>query len=106
GRGLDALHRALREVRPAVGAQLDERDLIDQQGEPLACRQLLALVLLRDLLLAATEGRRAAPLVQVVDERAQRRTNGGHRPFHTGSLFSKNAVTPSTMSSVDRATVS
>ena len=29
-----------------------------------------------------------------------------HRPFHTGSRFSKNAVTPSTMSSVESASVS
>ena len=67
-----ALHRALGEVRPAVDAQLDEGALVDQQGEPLAGGQLVALVLLGDLLLAAAELGLLAALVQVVDQRAQR----------------------------------
>ena len=41
GRRLLALHRPLGEVRPAVDPELDERALVDQQGEPLARGQLL-----------------------------------------------------------------
>src|SRR5204863_4886335 len=79
--------------------------------------ELVALVLLRDLLGAAAELGTLATLVQVLGKRAQRRARDqlvragalgglGHRPVHCGSRFSKNAFTPSTMSSVDSAIVS
>jgi len=93
-----------------VDAHLNEGALVDQQGDPLAGGQLAALVLLGDLLLAAAQPRLLTPLVQLLGQLAQR---GGARqevllldllghylPFHCGSRFSKNAVTPSTMSSV------
>src|ERR687893_2480999 len=92
-------------MRPAVDSELDEGPLVDQQGEPLARGQLLALVLLSDLLLAAAELDLLAALAQVVDQRAQDRALG-HLPVHCGSLFSKNAFTPSTASSVDSSIVS
>ncbi len=75
-RRLLALHRPLREVRPSVDAELGERALVDQQRQPLARGELVLLVLAGDLLLAAAELRLLAPLVQLLDERAQRRA--GH----------------------------
>ncbi len=117
GRRLLALHRPLGEVRAAVDAHLDEGALVDQQVDPLAGGQLAALVLLGDLLLAAAELRLLAPLVQLLGQLGQRGGArqqvlrlllGGHayRPFHCGSRFSKNAVTPSTMSSVEKVSES
>ena len=104
----------LREVRPPVDAELDEGAVVDQEREPLARGQLVLLVLARDLLLAAAELRLRAALLEVLDERSQRRALDErvrldaflHRPFHWGSLFSKNAVTPSMASSVDSSIVS
>ena len=81
---------------------------------PLARGQLAALVLLGDLLLAAAELRLLAALVEVVDQPLHagllavlglgRRLGASpscsasasssvaiHRPFHSGSRFSKNA---------------
>src|SRR6185437_3285561 len=105
------LHRALREVRPPVDPHLDPRALVDQQRDPLARGQLLALVLSGDLLGAAAEHDLLAPRAQILGERAQQA--GGwsvgaqsQRPFHSGSRFSKNALTPSWMSSVENAIVS
>ncbi len=90
-----------------MDAELDEGALVDQQRDPLPRGELFALVLLGDLLLAAPEPDLRAPGVQVLDERAQQRCRClrrvHQRPFQTGSRFSKNAVTPSTMSSVDMA---
>jgi hypothetical protein len=59
-------------VRAGVDAQLGERAVVDQQREPLARGQLVGRVLLGDLLLAAAQPRRRAPLVQLLDQRAQR----------------------------------
>jgi len=64
-----ALHRALREVRPRVDADLDEGPLVDEQVDALARGQLAALVLLGDLLRAAAELGALAPLVQVAHQR-------------------------------------
>ncbi len=72
GRRLAALHGALGEVGPAVDAELGERAVVDQQREPLARGQLVALVLLGDLLLAAAQPRLLAALVEVVHQRAER----------------------------------
>ena len=50
-----------------------------------------------------------AARVEVLDEGAQQRRallRGHQRPLHCGSRFWKNAITPSTMSSVDSASVS
>ncbi len=85
--------------------ELDEAPRVDQQVDPLARGQLAALVLLGDLLLAAAELRLLATSVEVVGEIAE----GGlfhQRPFHSGSRFSKNAVTPSIASSVESSIVS
>ena len=96
GGRLDAVHRALGEVRPAVDAELDERAVVDQQRDPLARGQLLARVLLCDLLLAAAEADLRAARVEVFDERAQQAwgcsvsvagavpaaARGHQRPFH------------------------
>ena len=116
GGSLLALHRPLREVRAAVDAHLDERALVDQQVDPLAGRELAALVLLGDLLLAAAQLRLLAPLVEVLG-RARTSSVWGlgaraglgrvaHFPFHSGSRFSKNAMTPSIASSVPSSIVS
>ena len=84
--------------------------------DPLAGGELAALVLLGDLLLAAAELRLLAALVQLLGQLAERSGPrqqvlglpiGRHyRPFHCGSRFSKNAVTPSTMSSVEKVSES
>src|SRR5260221_3556679 len=111
GGGLDPVHRPVGEGRAAVDAELDEAALVDQQVDPLARGQLAALVLLGDLLLAAPQLRLLAALVQLFVQLRQRGGAGekvprlllGARhylPFHCGLRFSKNAVTPSTMSSV------
>src|SRR5262249_16832874 len=114
GRRLLALHRPLGEVRTAVDPHLDEAALVDEQVDALAGGQLAALVLLGDLLLAAPELRLLAPLVQLLGQLAQRcrarkqmlglllGAAHSYRPFHCGSRFSKNALTPSTMSSVEK----
>ena len=60
GGRLHAVHRALRGVRAAMDAELDERAGVDQQRDPLARGELLALVLLGDLLLAAAQHRLGA----------------------------------------------
>ncbi len=117
GGRVDAVHGALGEVRFAVDAELDEGALVDQQRDALARGQLLARVLRGDLLLASAEADLRAALVQILDQRAQQRGRDGalagrrltvvhQRPFHCGSRFSKNAVTPSTMSSVESARLS
>ena len=95
-----------------MDAELDEGPLVDQQVDPLARRQLARVVLLLDLLLAAAELRPLARVVELVGQLGERRRSGklvvGHRyrPFHSGSRFSKNAVTPSTASSVESSIVS
>ena len=131
GRRLLAVHRALREVRAGVDAHLDEGARVDEQVDPLARGQLAGGVLLGDLLLAPAELRLLAALVEVVDRApsACRSFAGGasgasavlrgrrhllglgcfahpYLPFHTGSRFSKNAVTPSIASSVESSIVS
>src|SRR5262249_13262767 len=126
GRGLHPVHRPLGEVRTAVDAHLDEGALVDEQVDPLAGGELAALVLLGDLLLAAAELCLLPTLVQLLGQLAERRRaweqmailgvaarggslfGAGHRslPFHCGSRFSKNAVTPSTMSSVEKVSES
>ena len=57
---------------PRVDAELGEGALVDQQREPLARCQLVLLVLAGDLLLAAAEPGRPAPLLEILDERAER----------------------------------
>ena len=90
-----------------MDAELHERARVDQQRDPLARGELFALVLLGDLLLAASEHDLRAAGLQVLDQRPQQGRGLAHyRPFHCGSRFSKNAVTPSTMSSVESASVS
>jgi hypothetical protein len=110
-----------------MDAHLDERPRIDEQVDALARRQLAALMLLGDLLLAAAQLRLLAALVQIDDELSelglgrlgrgslgQVRLLGGcrdlvafsHLPFHSGSRFSKNALTPSIASSVESSIVS
>ena len=87
GGRLPALHRALREVRPAVDAQLGERALVDQQRQALARGELVRGVLALDLLLAAALAGALAALVEVLDERAQRRARDervGGRPLSCG----------------------
>ncbi len=118
GGSLDAVHRPLGEVRAAVDPHLDEGALVDEQVEPLARGQLAALVLFGDLLLAAAKLRLLAALVQLLGEVVQRRRSRQevlrfllgaphpYLPFHCGSRFSKNAVTPSTMSSVEKVSES
>ena len=87
--------------------------VVEEQRDALARGQLPARVLLGDLRLTAALPDLLAPRVQVLDERAQEGSPCGRllgrahqRPFQTGSRFSKNALTPSTMSSVDVASVS
>src|SRR5205814_9119446 len=99
-----------------------ERALVDQQVDLLARRQLAGVVLLLDLLGAPAElralptgvellgqlGERRGSGQQILARRLLRFTSGGggvsgrlcHRPFHTGSRFSKKAATPSMASSV------
>ncbi len=54
-----------------MDAQLAEGPVVDQQRQSLAGGQLLARVLLVDLLLATAELRALAPLLEILDERAQ-----------------------------------
>jgi hypothetical protein len=68
GGGLLAVHRPLGGVRPRLDAELDERSGVDEQVDPLASRELAALVLKRDLFLAATELRLLATRVEVLDQ--------------------------------------
>jgi hypothetical protein len=78
---VDAVHRALGEVRAAVDAQLDKRPLVDQQCQPLARRQLPCRVLRFDPLRPAAEPDLLAARSQVLRERSQqagRRCVGRH----------------------------
>src|SRR6185437_10637992 len=103
--------------------QLGERAVVDQPRQALARGELFGSVLAGDLLLATAQLDLRAARVQILDQRAQQRSAclprvagaafGGRflgrahqRPFHCGWRFSKNALTPSTMSSVDMASVS
>ena len=79
GRRLLALEPAHGVVDPGVDAQLRERAVVDQQVEPLARGELLLRVLARDPLLAPAELRLRAPLVQVVDERAEHHSAASSR---------------------------
>ena len=72
-RRLPALHRALREMRAPVDAELHERSLVHQQREPLARGQLALLVLAGDPLLASARAGLLPALVQVINQGAQRR---------------------------------
>src|SRR2546429_97311 len=120
---------------------LDEGPLVAEEVDPLARRQLSALVLEGDLLLAPAELRVLPPPMQVLDEVLHPRplaaldlvgrlgglalvmawsvallrllrlllrlVLGCHqRPFHSGSRFSKKALTPSWMSSVEKVSES
>src|SRR5439155_19991245 len=98
-------------VRAAVDAELHERPLVDQQVDPLAGGELARVVLLGDLLLAAAEPGALAALLELLRELGERSGPGklglvAHRPFQTGSRFSKNSVTPSIASSVPSSIVS
>ena len=64
-------------MRAAVDPQLDERALVDQQGQPLAGGELVASVLGGDLLLAPAELDLLAPRVEILRERAQQAGGGG-----------------------------
>src|SRR3954454_5616896 len=111
----------------AVDSHLHERAGIAEQVDPLAGGELAALVLLRDLLLAAAELRLRATLVNLLGERLHPGLLAGldpvrclgslplmpclirgchQRPFHSGSRFSKKALTPSWMSSVEKVSES
>ena len=81
GRRLAALHRALGEVRTGVDAHLDERARVDQQVDPLAGRELAALVLEGDLLLAAAELR--------LSRRSWRSSTSGRIPVSSPVLRSR-----------------
>ena len=67
-RRLHPIHRPLREMRPAVDAQLGERAVVDQQRDPLARGELFAFVLLLDLLLAAAISDLRAARLEILDE--------------------------------------
>ena len=60
-----------------MDAELGERPFVDEQVDPLARRELLLRVLAGDPLLAAAELGLGAPLVEVLDERAQDRLGLG-----------------------------
>ncbi len=116
-----------------MDAELDEAARVGQQIDPFARRQLADGVLPCDLLLPAAELRSLAADVEVVDQALETRfaavlglrrrlgrlalalglvigfssaAIGPQRPFHSGSRFSKNAVTPSIASSVASSIVS
>src|SRR3979411_1954368 len=96
-------------MRAAMDAELGERALVDEQRQALARGELFLGVLARDLLLPAAELDLRPARLEVLDQRAQQRgllERRHKRPVHCGSRFSKNALTPSTMSSVDSASVS
>ena len=96
-------------MRTSEDAELRERALVDQQRQALARGELFFGVLFGDLGLAPAQLDALAARVEVLDEGAQQRgalPRGHQRPLHCGSRFWKNAVTPSTMSSVDSASVS
>ena len=57
-----------------MDAELRERALVDQERQPLARGELVLLVLARDPLLAAAQPGLLAALVQILDQRAQRRS--------------------------------
>ncbi len=84
-----------------MDTHLDEGALVDEQVDALARGELARVVLLFDLLLAAAELGLLAAGVEVLGEVVE-----AHRPFHSGSRFSKNAVTPSIASSVESSIVS
>ena len=114
GGRLLVLERRLRVVGAAVDTDLVEGSGVDQQVEPLAGGQLAALVLGLDLGQATAEFRLGAALVELVGEFVERGGSGelvhsffGHqRPFHSGSRFSKKALTPSIASSVESSIAS
>jgi hypothetical protein len=73
-----------------VDAELHERALVDQERDALTGRQLALPVLAGDALLAASQAGALAPLVQVLDERAQRgpRDQRSRRcPLGGGQIF-------------------
>jgi len=97
----------------------------DQQVDPLAGSQLAALVLLLDLVEAAPEPRLSTALVELLGQGGQRGRAGQQvlrgllgrgpvlvlvlahqRPFHSGSRFSKKALTPSIASSLESSIAS
>ncbi len=80
-RSLLPLHVPLREVRPAVDAELDEGARVAEQVDPLAGGELAALVLEGDLLLAAAELRLVTAGVDVLGE-----------PLHPGGLAALHLV--------------
>jgi len=68
-------------MRAAVDADLDVCARVAEQVDPLACRELAALVLERDLLLAAAELRLLAAGMDVLGE-----------PLHPGVLTALHLV--------------
>ena len=88
-----------------MDSELDEAACVDEQLDPLARGELAGLVLARNPLLAAAELRPLAAGVQILGQRPETRLVA-HLPFHCGSRFSKNAVTPSIASSVESSIVS
>src|SRR3954453_8149011 len=110
-----------------VDSHLHEGARVAEQIDPLARRELAAFVLLRDLLLAAAELRLRTTLVDLLGEVLHAGLLAGfdlvgglgglalmpglicrshQRPFHSGSRFSKKALTPSWMSSVEKVSES
>ena len=91
-----------------MDSELHERPLVREQRDPLAGGELFGGVLGLDLCLAAAELDLLAPGEQVLYQRAQQRLGllGHQCPFQTGSRFSKKAVAPSRMSSVENASES
>ncbi|CAB4876075.1 unannotated protein [freshwater metagenome] len=88
-------------------AKLNKSSLINEQVYAFAGSELLGSVLRGDLLLTPTKLCFGAALSELLNQWAQKR--GGlffaHRPFHSGSRFSKKAETPSWRSSVENASV-
>src|SRR3954454_1212936 len=114
-------------MRATVDSHLHEGARVAEQIDPLARRELAAFVLLRDLLLAASELRLRPTLVDLLGEGLHAGLLAGlhlvgglgglslmpgligrshQRPFQSGSRFSKKALTPSWMSSVENVSES
>ena len=93
----DGIGRDVVRTRPhlgAVDAELDERATVEQQRHPLARGQLAALVVLRDLGLAAHLAGLRAPRFEVRDALAHRRHQKFPPPFgHSSARASATVAT-------------